>query len=309
VTRSAVGIDVGGTHLRVAVVSVDGTASEVVREPSSVASGTALVASLLAALDALGEGANGHLPVGVGLAGLVDRSGRLLYGPNVGVRDTPVAALLADALGRPVRVVNDASAAVLAEHRAGAARGHDDVVMLTLGTGVGGGAVVAGRLLEGAHGMAGEFGHLVIAAGGRDAPSGVPGTLEAYASGPALERDAVEALAAGVPGAAALDAPGVVSAARDGAPWALRLIERIGHHVGIGAASLAAALDPAIVVIGGGAGQAMAPFLLDAARRSFRSHLMGADMRPPVPLVAAELGDDAGLIGAGLAVLELLEDA
>jgi len=281
-----------------------GVVREVLRGQSSVSTAEGLTEIVLAVLAELGQGPGGSLPVGVGLAGLVDRTGRLVYGPNVAVRDLPAAAVLTSALGRQVRVLNDASAATLAEHRLGAARGHDDVVMLTLGTGVGGGAVVAGRLLEGAHGMAGELGHLVIEVDGRDAPSGIRGTLEAYASGSALVRAAAEVAAAGVPGAAPLDAPGVIEAARSGEGWAIGLIAEVGRHVGIGAASVAAVLDPSIVVVGGGAGAAMAPWLLGPARESFAAHQLGAAHRPEVPIVAADLGDDAGVIGAALAALD-----
>ena len=298
----AVGIDVGGTHLRAARVDGTGVVGPVLRRRSQVDDADALVGALVAVLEELGEGPGPGLPVGLGMAGLVDREGRLRYGPNVGVREVPLAALLRDVLGleRVVRVVNDASAAVVGEHRVGAARGHDDVVLLTLGTGVGGGVVVDGRLLEGAHGFAGELGHLIIHEGGRDAPSGILGTVEAYTSGTAIARDAEEAMADGVTGARALDAPGVLAAATSGERWALDVLDRIGARLGIAIASVVSVLDPSIVVVGGGAGDAAAPFLLPAARGAFARNLMGAAHRPLAPIVAAALGDDAGLIGAGL---------
>jgi len=172
--------------------------------------------------------------------------------------------------------------------------------MLTLGTGVGGGAIVAGRLLEGAHGMAGEFGHLIIAEGGRDAPSGIDETVEAYVSGTAIAREARAAVDAGSVGARAVDAPAVVAAAREGEPWAHELLATVGRRLGITIASIVAVLDPALVVVGGGAGEAAAPWLLPAARAAFVAHLMGAVHRPVVDIVAAALGDDAGVIGAAL---------
>lgn len=298
----AVGIDVGGTHLRAGLVGPDGLVGPVLRRTSEVDEAEALVASILGVLDELDAGVGSELPVGLGMAGLVDRDGRLRYGPNVGVRETPLAALLAAQLGAPrtVRVVNDASAAVVGEHRAGAARGHDDVVMFTLGTGVGGGVIVGGRLLEGAHGFAGELGHLIIAEGGRDAPSGIGGTVEAYVSGTAIEREAGEAVAAGLAGARTADAPAVVAAATAGEPWALAVLERVGVRLGVAIASVVSVLDPSIVVVGGGAGDAAAAFLLPAARDAFADHLMGAAHRPLAPVVPAELGDDAGVIGAAL---------
>ena len=298
----AVGIDVGGTHLRAGRVGASGVVGPVLRRRSEVDDADALLGALVAVLEELGEGPGAGLPVGLGMAGLVDREGRLRYGPNVGVREVPLAALLRDALGpgRVVRVVNDASAAVVGEHRVGAARGHDDVVLLTLGTGVGGGVVVDGRLLEGAHGFAGELGHLIIHEGGRDAPSGVRGTVEAYTSGSAIARESEEAVAAGVADARALDAPGVLAAATTGERWALDVLERVGVRLGIAIASIVSVLDPSIVVVGGGAGDAAASFLLPPARDTFARDLMGAAHRPLAPIVAAALGDDAGLIGAGL---------
>jgi glucokinase len=299
---AAVGVDVGGTHLRAGLVSEQGLVGEVVRRRSEVDDVDALVATVVDALVELGHGPGPGLPVGLGMAGLIDREGRLRYGPNVGVRDAPLGALLRGALGGPrtVRVINDASAAVVGEHRVGAARGHRDVVMFTLGTGVGGGVIVDGRLLEGAHGLAGELGHLVISEGGRDAPSGVLGTVEAYTSGTAIGREADEAVVAGLAGARSSDAPGVVAAAAAGEPWALGVLERVGSRLGIAIASVVAVVDPSIVVVGGGAGDAAAPFLLPAARASFAAHLMGAAHRPVAAVVVAELGDDAGVIGAGL---------
>lgn len=297
-----IGVDVGGTHLRAARVGPAGIDGEVLRRRSEVDEGDALLGAVVAVLAELGAGPGSRLPVGLGVAGLVDRDGRLRYGPNVGVRELPLAALLGDALGddRVVRVVNDASAAAVAEHRLGAARGHRDVVLLTLGTGVGGGVVSDGRLLEGAHGFAGELGHLVILEGGRDAPSGILGTVEAYASGTAISTEATEAVAAGLAGARETDAPGVVAAAVAGEPWAIAVLERVGARLGVAIASIVAVVDPSIVVVGGGAGEAASPFLLPAARDTFANHLMGSAHRPLPSIVPAELGDDAGVIGAGL---------
>lgn len=302
----AVGIDVGGTHLRGALVGHDGIVGDAVRRRSEVDDADALVASVLEVLEVLGQGLGGHLPVGLGMAGLVDRTGRLHYGPNVGVGDLDLPSRLRVALGsaRVIHVINDATAAAIAEHRLGAGQGCDDLIMLTLGTGVGGGAIVAGAVLEGADGMAAEFGHLVIARDGRSAPSGIEGTVEAYVSGSAIARAAALAVARGEAGARECDAPGVVAAAGAGEPWAVGLLEEIGHDLGVAIASIAAVLDPALVIVGGGAGHAAAPWLLPAARASLRAHRLGATVRPDLPVVPAALGDDAGLIGAALAAAD-----
>jgi glucokinase len=311
-TPVAIGIDVGGTHLRAGAVAADGQVSRLVRRRSDVADPAALVASLRSVVEEVrasaaedGEVAEaellGAVPVGLGFAGLVTKDGSFLYGPNVGVGATPLRSLLEDATGRRVRVLNDATAAVIAEQRLGAARGHQDVVMLTLGTGVGGGVVSAGQVLLGAHGFAGELGHIIVEDEGRPAPSGIRGTLEGYASGRAVARAAAEAAERGVAGARALDAPGVVAAAGDGEAWAITLLEDVGHWLAVGIASLAAVLDPTVVVVGGGAGIAMAPWTLPVVRTELPELMMGASARPAIDVVVAELGDDAGLVGAALA--------
>jgi glucokinase len=308
----AIGIDVGGTHLRAGLVAADGSVTGLVRHSSDVADPTALVTSVIVAIDDImtaataGEDAARSedllaLPVGLGFAGLVTVEGDFLYGPNVGVEGIALRALLAEATGRRVRVINDATAAVVAEQRVGAARGHEDVVMLTLGTGVGGGVISGGRLLVGANGLASELGHIIIEDGGRDAPSGIRGTLEGYTSGSAIERAAAAAAALGDAGARALDAPGIVAAAAQGEDWARVILEDAGHWLAVGVASLSAVLDPSIVVIGGGAGVAMAPWVLPVVRAELPALLMGGRVRPAIPVVLAELGDDAGLVGAALA--------
>jgi glucokinase len=307
----AVGIDVGGTHLRAGLVGPEGLIGSMLRRRSEVDDADALVAGIVSILGDVAVGQASLLPVGLGMAGLIDRDGRLRYGPNVGVRELPLAERLRAELGaeRRIRVVNDGAAAVVGEHRVGAARGHRDVVMLTLGTGVGGGIVVDGRLLEGAGGFAGELGHLIIEEGGRDAPSGVRGTVEAYASGAAIAWEADEACAAGAPGARPEDAVGVVAAAEAGEPWARAVLERVGDRLGVAIASVVAVVDPSIVVVGGGAGDAASEFLLPAARRSFVANMMGAAYRPVPPVVPAALGDDAGVIGAGLLAADLGSEA
>jgi glucokinase len=299
---AAVGVDVGGTHLRAAVVDADGVAGPVHRARSRTADGATLVADLAAAAAAVDP--DGGLPLGLGMAGLVTRDGRFVYGPNVGVADLPLADLVAAATGRAVTVLNDATAAALGEHRLGAGAGHDDVLLLTLGTGVGGGIVAGGRLLLGAHGFAAELGHVIVEDGGRDAPSGIPGTLEGYVAGDAVARAAAGAAARGEPGARALDAVGVVAAAGAGEAWAADLLAEAGRWLGVALASLTNALDPGVVVVGGGFGTAAAPWLLPAAEAALAARVLGGPRRPVPPVRVAALGDDAGLLGAGLAALD-----
>jgi glucokinase len=299
----AIGVDVGGTHLRAGVVAADGGVTRLVRHPSHVDDPALLVASIAVAVAEVCADAPAQtstLPIGLGFAGLVRHDGAFLYGPNVGVTATPLRTLLEEAMARRVIVLNDATAAVIAEQRVGAARGHDDVMMLTLGTGVGGGVVVGGRLLRGAHGLAGELGHIIVEDGGRPAASGIRGTLEGYTSGRAVERAAIDAAARGVPGARALDTPGVIAAAAQGEGWAVSLLEDVGHWLAVGIAGIAAVLDPTMVVIGGGAGVAMAPWVLPVVTAELPDLLIGGRMRPAIAVTVASLGDDAGLVGAAL---------
>lgn len=300
--RAAVGVDVGGTHLRAAVVGPGGVVGPVHRVGSRTEDGATLVGDLAAAASAVDP--DGGLPLGLGMAGLVTRDGRFVYGPNVGVADLPLGDLVAAATGRVVTVLNDATAAALGEHRLGAGSGHGDVLLLTLGTGVGGGIVADGRVLLGAHGFAAELGHVIVEDGGRDAPSGIPGTLEGYVAGDAVARAAAAAAARGEPGARPLDAVGVVGAASAGEPWAEELLAEAGRWLGVALASLTNALDPGVVVIGGGFGTAAAPWLLPAARATLAARVLGGPRRPVPPVRVAALGDDAGLLGAGLAALD-----
>lgn len=302
----AVGVDIGGTRLRAASVSADGTILDRQATTRPAADGAeAFGAAVVTALEELVTRLGPDLPVGIGIAAMVDREGRLVDAPNLDVAGLPLRDRVERALGTRAVVVNDATAACLAEARVGAARAHDDVVLLTVGTGVGGGAVVGGEVLRGAHGMATEFGHLVVAEGGRRCPCGNHGCLEAYASGRAVAAIAAEHLADGRSSPAlererVVDGEAVTRAARAGDPLASEVLQSAGFWLGVGIASLVNALDPAVVLVGGGAGAAMQDWLLPAARRSAEPRLLGTGRRPLPPIVPADLGDDAGVVGAAL---------
>lgn len=280
----AIGVDIGGTNVRVAAVAVDGTVRDVQRAPTPYGDAARLVTTVAELVDGLPG------PIGVGIAGGITADGALCGAPNLGLDGVRIGALLADALGRGVTVTNDADAAVWGEHQLGAGRGVDHLVLLTLGTGVGGGAVVDGALLRGATGLAGEFGHIIVDEGGAPCPCGNRGCLEAYASGTAMatgDRDARE----------------VVAAARGGDQEAVAHLAAVGTWVGVGLASLVAVLDPARIVLGGGAGEAAFDQVAPAAREALAERLFARARRDPPPLVAAELGDRAGVVGAALLAL------
>jgi len=308
--RRAIGVDVGGTRLRAAIVDASGqvVAREASGRPDTEDPGRfreLLLDELERVVDSLGPG----LPIGIGVAALVGRDGRLVAAPNLPAAGMNLGRLAADRLGVPVSIANDATLACLAEARVGAARGVDDVVLVTLGTGVGGGAVVEGRLLRGAHGLATEFGHVVVDEQGRPCPCGARGCVEAYASGRAIAARAADLLASGQRSPALeahdrIDGLAVSRAADDGDDLACRVIEEAGHWLGIGLSGLVNALDPAVVLVGGGAGQALAPRLIPTARDVMERHVVGTPARPLPDLLPAALGDDAGVVGAGLLAMD-----
>jgi len=306
----AIGVDVGGTKcLGVVLDRDDAVIAE--HRVATPASGPSLVAAVSEVVAALRPSAAGQVPVGVGVPGLVDHSGMLRFAPHLravtdfALRDELLAGPLA---GVPLVVDNDATCAVWAEHRLGAARGASHVLMATLGTGIGGGLILDGRLQRGSHGFAGEIGHVVVDPQGPQCPCGRQGCWERYASGSGLGRMAREAAEAGV-------APRVVElaggdpeevrgehltvAAAEGDQEAREVMARFAWWVALGLANLAAVLDPELIVLGGGMIEA-GPVLLEPTSASFHSLLEGAAHRPAVPLVAAQLGARAGAIGAAL---------
>lgn len=299
----AIGIDIGGTHLRAARVSAGGELHEPVRRQTPAQDPARLVDVLVEVVGALG----GDLPVGIGIAGLVSLDGNVRYGPNIGVRDLPLARRLGQRLGRAVTVLNDASAAVFAEQRVGAARGNLDVVMFTLGTGVGGGVMRGGDLVLGRSGYAGETGHMIVAEGGRRCPCGNRGCIEAYASGTAIGAMARDRLEDGDEPSLLrdvdrdrVDGRAVSDAAHAGDAVARAVLATAGRWLGTAAASVVNTLDPDIILVGGGAATNTAPWLLPEARRAMRERIVGAAFREPPAIERAILGDDAGTVGAGL---------
>lgn len=309
-TAGAFGLDVGGTNIRGGLVDSGGVIldrTQVATPRDAGARMAAMVETVAALRD---RNAAGRLSVGVGAAGLVDLDGVVKYAPNLDWRDAPVRSELAAALGVEVRVENDAAAAVWGEYRAGAARHVDGgALMFTIGTGVGGGLIMDDRLIRGHTGIGGEFGHLIVHEGGALCPCGNRGCLEALASGTAIGRLAREALsAAGDDRASTLHDVGhvtgtaVTDAARAGDTLATRVLAEAGGWLGVGIASLVNSLDPEVVIIGGGALSA-GSLLLEPAVAAYHARVIAREHRVVPPVLRAELGDDAGLIGAALLAL------
>ena len=303
-SRTTIGLDVGGT--KVAAVLLERAGGTVLdrEQASSGGSATDLVATLAGLVDSLRTRANTDrgmvAAVGLGIAGLVDRRGVVRWSPNLPAAvDHPLTDELEAAVGLPVTTTNDATAATVAEARFGAGRGCEDVALITLGTGIGAGLVVDGRLLRGAHGFAGEPGHMVVDAHGPLHLTGHQGPWEALASGHALGRMGAEA---GIG-----QGPKVVAAMATGDPTATDVFDRWCREVARGLANLVVVLDTRRIVLGGGLVEVGEPLRSGVA--SWLERLTpGADARPAVEVVLAELGAEAGALGAGLLASELLVD-
>jgi glucokinase len=301
-----VGIDVGGTKcLGVAVAGGAVVAEQVVPTPASSGPLLDTVAELAGALGKdVGEDVTG---VGLGVPGLVDRAGVLRFAPNLaGATGVAVRAEMEGRLGVPVEVDNDATCAAWGERELGAARGLDEVVLVTLGTGIGGGVVSGGRVLRGANGFGGEIGHMVVDPHGPDCPCGRRGCWERYASGSGLGWLGREAAVAGrAPGLVELaggDADAVrgehVSAAlAEGDLGAADVLHEFAWWLALGLANLANIFDPQAFVLGGGV-VSVGEVLFEAARAAFARTLTGQEYRPPIAIVPAALGVRAGAVGA-----------
>jgi glucokinase len=313
--RLVCGLDLGGTKLLGVVLDADDDGPPLIEHRVPTPRGPDAVVEALVAmghdLDAKARDQLGApvTAVGLGIAGLVDRSGTLRYSPNLpGVVDLNLADRLRDGLGVPATVDNDANCAVWGEHERGAARGANHSLLVALGTGIGGGITVKGELLRGAHGFAGEPGHMVVDPDGPPCPCGRRGCWERFASGSGLGRLGREAAHAGsadrvveLAGGDPEDVKGehVTQAAREGDEQAVAVFRQFAWWVALGIANLVNILDSEIVVIGGGLVEA-GEILLEPVRASYRELVMGGPHRDEVPIVEAQLGEQAGAIGAAL---------
>jgi glucokinase len=303
-----IGVDVGGTKIAAGVVDESGQILEEARRSSPAKDTDAIEDAIADAVAALAERHDVEA-VGVGAAGFVDAArSTVLIAPNLAWRDEPLRTELENRTKLPVVIENDANAAAWGEFQFGAGHDVDDLVLVTVGTGVGGGVVLNGALYRGAFGVAAEIGHLRMVPDGRPCGCGQRGCWEQYASGSALMKTVREDARRGSTRAAMLlefaggdieDITGqmVTQAAREGDAYAREKINEIGAWLGEGIAALAAVLDPAIVAVGGGVAEAGDLLLLPAVE-AFRASLTGHGHRPMLEIRAARLGNMAGLIGA-----------
>ena len=307
-----VGLDIGGTKVLGVLLDARGEVLKEQRRLSPHAGVDALVATATAIVADLAQPAS---PVGVGAAGLVNHNGEVLYSPNLPtVRHAHLREALATSTHHPLVVDNDANVAARGEIAYGAARGLQHALLVTLGTGIGGGMLINGELYRGAHGFGAEVGHITVERGGPLCACGERGHWEAIASGNALGRMAREAIEQGKGAAILAAAGGAVDAvtgvqfeqaARAGDADAHALLEAYADNVALGLAALANILDPEVIVIAGGMVE-LGPLLFRPLEAAFLQHIEGGHDRPKIPIVPAELGERAGAVGAAVLARELL---
>jgi glucokinase len=311
-----IAMDLGGTKLLTGLVGRDGVVVKRTIAPTETSSEERLLAQIDAAIDEhLDEGVLG---IGIGVPCLIDqRSGQAVSAVNVPIQDVGLRDHVRDRFGLPTGIENDANAAALSEHTFGAGRGTRHMVMLTLGTGIGGGLILNGELYRGAYGAAAELGHVTLDLDGGPCQGSCPGIghLEALASGHAaraLAREVAAERPEGDLGRAAaqgreIDAKLTVELARDGEGDAREVLRRIGRNLGFGIANYVNVFNPDLVVLGGGFSRA-AELIVDPALEVVRAHALEPS-RSTVRIALAILGVEAGLIGAGLIGFEAADAA
>ena len=305
-----IGVDVGGTKIAAGVVDAEGRILERRQVPSEADEQDAIVAAIIDVTRQCLDAVEVSAAVGVGAAGLVDfDAGMVLWAPNLVYKDLHLRSLLEQEVRLPVVVDNDANVAALAEAVHGAGQGSQHQVMVAVGTGIGSGLILDGRIYRGAHGGAGELGHVIVVPDGPLCTCGNHGCWEAVASGRAIGRLARQRIEGGA-GADLLAAAGgdmdaitgelVGEAAVAGSAFARDVLQEAGRFLGIGLANIVNMFDPELIVVGGGAAAGTGELLLAPARHAMDSHIFARAWRPPVRLVPAALGNNAGMVGAAV---------
>lgn len=317
--KYVLGIDIGGTNIVIGAVTEDGaTVRGLLTEPTGVPDGPDVVIDrVLRMARSVADRTRAEDPgaeirgVGIGAPGPLNRArGLLIFTPNLRWTNMPLRDRIGNALELPASLDNDANCAMMGEHWVGAARGARNAVCFTIGTGIGGGIVVDGQLVHGASDVAGEIGHITVEMNGRRCGCGNDGCLEAYASGPAIARRAVEAIEAGAVSAMAgragelsrITAQTVFQCAADGDPLADELVRDTARYLGVGIANMLNILNPEVVVVCGGVTKAgdhlFVPLRREVARRAFKPAVDACRIVP------GQLEGTAGVVGAAKAWLD-----
>jgi glucokinase len=317
-----IGIDIGGTNIAAGLVDESGRIIAKLSAPTDVSKGLDFIVDEMADLcmnliEKTGLSRENVGAVGIGLPGIVNpQSGMVYFCPNLNWRNIPLRDIFSRRINLPVYIGNDANVAAWAEYASGVFKGKENCLFLTLGTGLGGGFILNGKLFTGAHHVGVEPGHMVLVAGGNLCNCGNRGCFERYASASALINMAKEALLGKALLGKALaggktslmlekagaiekiDAKCVIDSAKEGDETALDVFEKYANHLALGIVSLINLFDPEIVALGGGVSNA-GEFLLEAVRRHVREHVLFKDL-PYAKIVIAALGNDAGIIGAAM---------
>jgi glucokinase len=306
---SILAVDLGGTNIRVAHFPTSAPPPLTqIKVPTRESEGPqAVIDRLIQAIESQLQADDRDFRIGVGCPGPLDPvQGIILEAPNLtGWEDIPLKSILSEHFNVPVAVDNDANVAALGEWRFGAGRGTKHMIYLTLSTGIGGGVIIDGKLLYGAHGLAAELGHMTIEPDGPMCGCGKRGHLEALASGPSIARIAEEMLAQGnestlteqLSNAGKITAYDVGQAANAGDELASSIISQAGEYIGLHLANLAHAFNPEVYVLGGGVSQ-IGDLLFNSIRNAFHNYVLHPRYAENTKILPAALGDDAGLVGA-----------
>jgi glucokinase len=298
-----VAVDIGGTQMRAASYASDQIKPIKQKKIPTLASTPGGLERLLHVIEDVMPTGEEVSAIGLGSPGPLDpHTGYLLAPPNNPEwHNFPLAPNVEKHFGVPTFLDNDANLAALAEYRFGAGKGYHDVLFFTVSTGIGGGVIVADRLLQGHHGLAAELGHIIVDPNGPPCSCGFNGHLEAFSSGPAIVKYVLGELASGVPSSLKQDdsitAQDVAEAAKKGDTLAIKAYQRAGEYLGIGVASCLHAFDPSIVIFGGGVSQ-VGSLLFDSFHVSLKQRVFHPRYLDGLVITRAELGDEMGLLGA-----------
>ena len=297
-----VAVDIGGTHIRVALYEADSITPIARKRTRSLANQPGVYDRLEQAIESLWPQGNVRA-IGIASPGPLDPySGTILDTPNIPEWvNFPLVSKLSERFNVPVYVDNDANMAGLAEWKFGAGKGHENIIYLTISTGIGGGVISQGCLLQGYRGMGGELGHMTIDPEGPVCGCGQRGHIESFASGPSIARYVAEQLAAGrdssLRSQQEVGAVQIADAARAGDALAISAFERAGYYLGIAVANYLAIFDPSVLIFGGGVSQ-VGELIFKPLEESLRKHIFHPHYLDGLVITKAALGDNAGLLGA-----------
>ena len=297
-----VAVDIGGTHIRVALYEPNSITPVAHQRTRSRANEPGVYDRLEQAIESIWP-RDGVRAIGIASPGPLDpHTGTILATPNIPEwQNFPLTAKLSQHFNVPAHLDNDANMAGLAEYQYGAGKGHENLVYLTISTGIGGGVISHGCLLQGFHGMGAELGHMTIDPNGPMCGCGKRGHIESFSSGPSIARYVNEQLAAGqkssLQSQSVAGTVQIAEAARAGDALAISAFERAGHYLGIAVANYLAIFDPSILIFGGGVSQ-VGELLFKPFEESLRKHTFHPHYLDNLVITKAALGDDAGLLGA-----------